>query len=210
MHFMPSAGKQTLICSFLVQSPPYTELSLCNDPTLFQADLIYISVAMLCKAGCICSSTLITVPQIKQFMSHFIEWVLDSLAGLACGSDLQSKSVLDPDKQISWLSEGGSHVCSLHTVSFIGSIKTSMCRAVIHSRIVWHQAFAAKLGQKQEPGSVVSCPFWSHHKLPLHERGGKAARVLFYHIPSPSVPVCTYTHSHRSVSFVFSVLCPRE
>ena len=49
-------------------------------------------------------------------------------------------------------------------------IKTRACRAMTHSRIGWHQVFAAKLGPKQEPGLVVRWPFWSHHKLPVHKR----------------------------------------
>lgn len=72
----------------------------------------------------------------------------------------------------------------------------------MHSRIEWHQIYVANLGQKQEPGSVVSLPFWSYHKLPPHvgERGQWGC--CFTTTPPP---VC-HTHTHRSVSFVFSVL----
>lgn len=90
---------------------------------------------------------------------------------------------------------------------FHRSIKTRACRAVIHFRIVWHQVFTAKLGQKQEPHSVVSWPFWSHHKLHLHVRGERGQQGCCFTISPP--PVCTYacthTHTNRGQFLLYSV-----
>lgn len=98
---------------------------------------------------------------------------------------------------VTWRKESTWHV-------IYRPIKTRPCRAVIYFSIVWHQVSVANLGQKWKPGSVVSRPFWSHHKLPLHvgEREGSEGVVL-----PPPIPHCPSVRTHAQVSLICVQCC---
>lgn len=61
----------------------------------------------------------------------------------------------------------------------------------------------AKFGQKWEPPTVVSSPFWSH-KLPLHVGGKRAQQGCCFTTPPPPIE-CVDTHTE--VSFLYA-WCP--
>lgn len=106
------------------------------------------------------------------------------------------------NKLISRLPEGRRSIYSLRVI--YTSAKTRARWAVIDYGIVWHPD--AKLGQKQEPllsGEVtILVPPHTTTACDFMGRWGGRVRVLFYHLPSPSVPECG-----REVSFLCAS-CP--
>lgn len=160
---------------------------------------------MICKVGFLSFSIVTTFTYYVRQLISFSKWVLDSLRVSVSRCDLPC-DCLWPLHKLHCESHSKTPSHQQHTWWVIyRPIKTGVCIALIQSRIVWRQVFAANLGQKQEPGSVVSRPFWSHHKLPLHV-GEREQQGCCFTSSHPPVFLCVCVCTSWSVSFC--VQCP--